>query len=55
MTIGIALVTLIYNALDDLRGDFPQMLEEEVVPIGEWEEIAQEPSKHDTDDTTNKR
>jgi hypothetical protein len=31
------------------------MFEEEVVPIGEWEKIAEEPSKHDTDDTTDEK
>ena len=36
-----------YNALDDLRGDFPQLLEEDDVPINGWDEIIQEPTKHD--------
>ena len=42
-----------YDALDDLRGDFPQLFEDDVVPINGWEEIAQEPIEHDTDDTMN--
>jgi hypothetical protein len=28
-----------YDALDDLRGDFLQLFEEEDVPIDEWDEI----------------
>jgi hypothetical protein len=41
-----------YNALDDLQDDFSQLFEDDVVPVDGWEEIAQEPTKHDTDDTT---
>ena len=44
-----------YDAFDDLRGDFSQLFEEDVVPVGDWEEIAQEPTKHDFDDFTNRR
>jgi hypothetical protein len=41
-----------YNALDDLQDDFSQLFEDDVVPVDGWEEIAQEPTEHDTDDTT---
>jgi hypothetical protein len=34
------------DALDDLRGDFPQLFEEENVPINGWDEIIQEPTKY---------
>jgi hypothetical protein len=44
-----------YNSLDDLRGDFPQLFEDGIVPVNGWEEIAQEPTKHDTDDSTDRR
>ena len=33
-----------YDALDDLRGDFPQLFEEDNVPINRWDEIIQEPT-----------
>ena len=29
-----------YDALNELRGDFPQLFEEDVVPVDDWEEIA---------------
>jgi hypothetical protein len=41
-----------YDALDNLRGDFPQLFKDDVVPVDGWEEIAQEPTEHDTNDTT---
>ena len=41
--------------LNDLRVDFSQLFENDVVPVDGLEEIAQEPTEHDTDDTTNKR
>ena len=44
-----------YNALDDLRGDFPQPFEDEGVPVREWEEISQEPTEHNAGDTTDER
>ena len=44
-----------YDALDNLQGDFSQLVEDDVVPIGEWEEIAQEPNEHDIDDYTDGR
>jgi hypothetical protein len=39
-----------YNALDDLRGDFPQLIEEENLPINGWDEIIQEPTEHGMND-----
>jgi hypothetical protein len=39
-----------YDAFDDLRGDFLLLFEDDVVPMDGWEEIDQEPPKHDTDD-----
>jgi hypothetical protein len=44
-----------YDALDDLRGDFPYLFEDDVVPVDGWEEIDQEPIEHDTDNATNER
>ena len=44
-----------YNALNDLHGDFLQLFEEDGVPINEWDEIIQEPTKHDEEDSTNER
>jgi hypothetical protein len=39
-----------YDALDDLRGDFPQLFKEDDVPIDGWDEIIQEPTKHGKND-----
>jgi hypothetical protein len=44
-----------YDALDDLRGDFPQLFEDDVVPVNGWEEMPQEPTEHDFDDSTDGR
>jgi hypothetical protein len=39
-----------YDALDDLQDDFPQLFEEENVPINGWDEIIQEPTEHGSND-----
>ena len=44
-----------YDELDDLQGDFPQLFEDDVVLVNGWEEIAQEPTEHDTNDSTARR
>ena len=44
-----------YDALDDLPSDFLQLFEDDVVPVSDWEEIAQEPTEHDIDDSTDGR
>ena len=44
-----------YNTLNDLWGDFSQLFEDDVVPVSDWEEIAQEPTEHDIDDSTDGR
>ena len=44
-----------YDMLDDLQGDFPQFFEDDVVPVGDWEEIAQKPVKHDLDNSMYRR
>jgi hypothetical protein len=44
-----------YDALNDLRDDFSQLFEDDVVTIGGWEEIAKEPTEHDTDDSADER
>jgi hypothetical protein len=44
-----------YDTLDALRDDFPNLFEDDVVPVDGWEEIAHEPIEHDTDDTKDKR
>jgi hypothetical protein len=44
-----------YNTLDDLQGDFLQLFEDDVVLVGDWKEIAQEPTKHNINDSTNGR
>ena len=43
-----------YDTHDDLRDDFSQLFEDDIVPVDKWEKIAQEPTKHDTDDSTDK-
>jgi hypothetical protein len=44
-----------YDALDDLHGDFPQLFKEDDVPNNGWDEIVQEPTKHDEEDCTDER
>ena len=44
-----------YDVLDNLQGDFSQLFEDEVMLVREWEQIAQEPTVYDTDETTNER
>ena len=44
-----------YDALEDLRDDFWQLFEDDVVPVDDWEDIAQEPTEHDIDDSTDGR
>jgi hypothetical protein len=44
-----------YDALDDLRGDFSQLFEDDDVPISDWKEIAQDPIEHDIDEATYER
>ena len=40
-----------YKAFDDLRGNFSQLFEDDLVPVNGWEEIPQKPIKHNFDDT----
>ena len=42
-----------YDALDDLRSDFPQLFEEDDVPINGWNEMIQERIEHDEEGSTN--
>jgi hypothetical protein len=35
-----------YDALNNLRGDFPQLFEEGDVPINGWDEVIQELTEH---------
>jgi hypothetical protein len=44
-----------YNALNDLRGNFSQLFEEDDEPINRWDEMIQEPIKHDEEDSTDER
>jgi hypothetical protein len=44
-----------YDALDDLRGNFSHLFEEDDVPINGWDEIIQEPTEHDEEDSTDER
>jgi hypothetical protein len=44
-----------YDALNDLRDHFPQLFKDDIVLVNGWEEIAQEPIEHNTDDFKNKR
>jgi RNase P/RNase MRP subunit p29 len=40
-----------YNALNNLQGDLPQLFENSVVLVGKRHEIVQEPTKHDANVT----
>jgi hypothetical protein len=44
-----------YDALDDLRGNFPQLFEKDDVPTNGWDEIISEPTEHDEGDSTDRR
>jgi hypothetical protein len=44
-----------YDALDDLRGNFSQLFEEDDVQINGWDEIIQEPTEHDRRDSMDGR
>jgi hypothetical protein len=44
-----------YDALDDLQGNFLQLLEKDNVPINKWDEMVQEPTEHDEEDSTDER
>jgi hypothetical protein len=44
-----------YDALDDLRGNFLQLFEEDDVPINGWDGMVQEPTEHDEEDSTDER
>ena len=44
-----------YDALDNLRGDFPQLFKDDVVLVNGWEEMPQELTKHDIDDSMDGR
>ena len=46
---------IVYNVLDDLQDDFPQLFEDDIVPVNGWEQMPQEPTKHNFDDFTNER
>jgi hypothetical protein len=44
-----------YDALDDLQGNFPQLFEDDLVPVSGCEEIPQEPIEHNFDDFSDER
>ena len=44
-----------YDAFDDLRGDFLQLFEDDLVLVNGWEEMPQEPTEHDFYDSVDKR
>jgi hypothetical protein len=44
-----------YDAHDDLRGEFLQLFEEDDVPINGRDEIIQEPTEHDEEDSIDER
>jgi hypothetical protein len=43
------------NALNDLRGDFPQLFEKDDVLINGLDEMVQEPTEHDEEDSKDER
>jgi hypothetical protein len=44
-----------YDALDDLLGNFSQLFEEDDIPFNRWDEIVQEITKHDEEDSMDER
>jgi hypothetical protein len=44
-----------YDVLDNLRGNFLQLFVDDLMPVNGWEEMPQEPIKHDFDDSTEGR
>jgi hypothetical protein len=44
-----------YDTLDDLQGHFLQLFEDDVVPVSNWEEIAQKPTENNIDDSIDGR
>jgi hypothetical protein len=44
-----------YDALNDLRGNFLQPFEKDDVPTNGWDEIIQEYTEHDGEDSTDER
>jgi hypothetical protein len=44
-----------YDALNDLQRNFPELFEEDDVPINGWDKMVQEPTKHDEEDSTDER
>ena len=44
-----------YDALNDLQGNFLQLFGDDDVPINRWDEIIQEPIKHNEGDSMDER
>jgi hypothetical protein len=44
-----------YDALDNLRGDFSRLFENDLVLVNGWEEMPQEPNEHNFDDSIDGR